>query len=102
MGKDDFKKIMSKDYSAFDGLAIILLMGLIFLVAYIGILRLIGPLSEATKAIVVIGIPLAVLVCMFRGFRKGGKTRQCVIAILIGFLGSMLFMGVLRYLAKMF
>jgi hypothetical protein len=102
MKKDNIKKIISKAHSAFDGLSMILLSILIFFVVYIGILRLIGPFSETAKAIVVIGIPLAVLVCMVRGFRQGGKTRRYLIYFLIGFVSSIVIMRALRYLVKMF
>jgi hypothetical protein len=102
MKKDDIKKIIYKVYSAFDRFSIILLFGLILLVTYVGILRLISSFYETTKAVVVIGIPLAVLIFMLIGFSKGGKIRQGFILSLIGFFGGMIFMRAINYLTKLF
>lgn len=102
MKKDNIKKIINKAHSAFDRFSIGLLFVLIFFVAYVGMLRLISLFSETIRAVVVIGIPLAILACIFISFRRGGKTYQYFIYFLIGFVGSMMFMRALRYLAKMF
>jgi hypothetical protein len=99
--KDDIKKVTSKVHSAFDEFAIMLLVVLIMLVTYIGILRLVGLLPEGSKAFVIIGITSSLLVLMLLGISKGGKIRQGVIVLLIGFFGGMIFMRVLSQLAKM-
>jgi hypothetical protein len=102
MKKDDIKKIIGRARSAFDGFSIVLLLWLVLLGAYIGILRLISPFSETTKGVVVIGIPLAVLIFMFKGFRKGGNARQYVIDSLIIFVVFVVLDRAIRYLAKIF